>query len=152
MAASAKLPALAAIEPAPLVFPPAPRILSWIVGTDGDYNWRHIRAETLEKAISIWRDEEGCGSICEAIEEGDTEPCDTCSFCINSGANGWRVAEFDAIEDPTPGDWLRAGYGYTCSRCGDETDPQNDGHAIGDEAVCDYCLTDEERVEIRAQP
>ena len=36
---------------------------------------------------------------------------------------------------------LRAGLCHTCSRCGYETSKYDCGHAIGDEAVCEDCMT-----------
>ncbi|KRE00092.1 hypothetical protein ASE63_08295 [Bosea sp. Root381] len=123
------------------------RLPAWVVGTPGEYNWEIIRARTESRAIKLWT-ADNCQHDYEEDEDGNPEsPCECMACAWEVGAS--RVPEFDEITRPTPGDWMRAGLGHTCSRCGDETDPQNSGHAIGDEAVCDDCLTPEERDSIR---
>ena len=144
--ASAALPSLPAIAAAPVA--EAPKLLSFIAGTEGEYDWRHIRAETPEQAAQRWLDEMGYWE-CEAPETGiPREECECHSCGKAQSVQTERVAAFDNVAHPTGGDWLRAGYGYLCDRCSYEVDGFNGGHAIGDLAICDDCLTAEERAEI----
>jgi hypothetical protein len=134
-AAIPAVPALAAEVAAPAAAPPLP---AWVVGTPGEYNWEIVRASTSEKAIELW-----CADNCQHDYEEDehgnpASPCECVACAWETRAS--RADQFDDIAKPTPGDWMRAGLGYTCSRCSEETDPQNTGHAVGDEAVCEGCM------------
>lgn len=150
--AAAAVSAASSALPRPLVSAtevPAPaKKVAWVVGTPGEYNWEVIRAKTKVEAIRLWN-ADNCEHEYEVDENGKPDrPCEciACAWEINAS----RVPEFDKIARPTPGDWLRAGIGHTCSRCGYETDPQNTGNAIGDEAVCEDCLTTAESAAISA--
>lgn len=67
--------------------------------------------------------------------------CD-CEWCYHySSYEAYRTEAFDGKSDPTPGDWMRAGIGHVCSRCGYEAHPDSGGQGIGDEAVCEECIT-----------
>jgi hypothetical protein len=113
---------------------------AWIVGTPGEYNWQAIFAKTEEEAIRLWVEEETGLEGCERGEASDD--CD-CEFCCSlySDLDAERVKEFDGKTDITPGDWLSAGKGHICSRCGYETSRDEGGKAIGKEAVCSDCMT-----------
>jgi len=109
-------------------------IPAWIVGTPGEFNWQHIIAKTAEKAERIFRDE-NCEFECE---EGS--PCGECYGCTME-VIAERKPILDGIVNPTPADWLRAGSGTYCSRCSYETSPEENGHPVADEAVCEECMT-----------
>lgn len=47
---------------------------------------------------------------------------------------------WDSKQCVTNGDWIRAGMGTHCTRCGYET-TQDGGYAIGDDAICEDCMT-----------
>ncbi|WP_420104118.1 hypothetical protein [Bosea sp. (in: a-proteobacteria)] len=116
-----------------------PRKLAWVVGTPGEYNFELIRAATPEEAIKLWMAEQ-----CEGFAEPG-EPCD-CMACTHELVS-YRMAAFDQIRNPSPGDWIRAGMGAHCDRCGYECDPEMGARAIADTAVCESCLTPEENAK-----
>ena len=146
--AAAALPAVPAIAAAPA--PEAPKLLSFIAGTEGEYNWLHIRAETAEQAAQFWLDDRGYWE-CEAPEMGASrDECECHSCAMAQTVETERVSAFDDVPHPTGADWLRAGFGYLCERCSYEIDGFCGGHAIGDQAICDDCLTVEERAATEA--
>lgn len=46
----------------------------------------------------------------------------------------------DLDREPTAGDWLTAGMGHTCSRCGEETSVDCGGKNVAGVAVCEDCM------------
>lgn len=133
--AAAALPTLPSVAstPAPV------NLKAWAVGTPGEFDWQHIIAETEDQARRYFA-AEVCGgdSFCE---EGGADDCE-CEFCISYGSSeAERKPMWDGMESPKAGDWLRAGLGTMCSRCSYETFPHDGGNAIGDEAVCEECMT-----------
>ena len=144
LAAAAVTAGSAALPTLPTLASPvaaAPKSLpAWAVGTPEQWNWRIVNANTAEAAVARWLADEGYSDGCE-----DPEPdgrCGMCDACVNGYAEAQRVPELDEIAAPTPGDWIKAGLGHTCCRCGDESDASN-AHAIGEEAVCNFCVTDD---------
>lgn len=124
-------PALAA-EIAPAA---APRLPAWVVGMPNCFNWQMVRAADIDTALrEIAFDNTGCQ--CNGCEDAN---CDFCCELRNLKAQ--RVPHMDDIENPTPADWLRADCGHCCCRCGEETFPQEGAHPVGDEAVCEECMT-----------
>ena len=117
----------------------AARLPAWIVGESGEGNWEVIRAATEEDAIAEWLDgmECECGEVLDSGEVIGPEDCWRCSRDVEAE----RSTYFDAIDNPKAGDWLRAGMGTYCSRCDEEVHVEAGGHAIGDEAVCEDCMT-----------
>lgn len=108
----------------------SPSVTMWAVGTWGEYDWQPVAAETEEEAIRLVADWDGM--ICP--ETGELE----------KSYDATRCKEWDDLpHDPTPGDWLRAGMGHTCDRCGFET-ASDDGQAVGDKAICNDCMTIED--------
>ena len=134
VAAAARLPAVAEAAT------PAEVIPAWAVGTPGEFNWQHVIARTAEEAKSIFR-AEWCVDSCEGEIDHSCGDCDGCAESIWDELVAERKSIWDGINDPTPADWLRAGYGTNCSRCGYETHPEEDGRPVGDEAVCEQCMT-----------
>lgn len=135
-AASAAIPAGAAIvAPAPAATPLLP---AWIVGTEGEFDYQMVRAATQAEALAIRVTEVSGHKTCTC----DTGEAGVCDYCYYDGHfDAIRVEDFDTLAEPTGGDWIRAGYGYHCSRCGYETFPETGGIALGDEAICEECMT-----------
>lgn len=132
-AAAAALPAGAAAPP-PASPPPLP---AWIVGTDGDFNFQIVRAATRHEAIlTLAQDETGL----RACECGETVYERRCEFCHFASRDAYRAEHFDTIATPSAADWLRAGFGHTCSRCDYETF-EDTGWPVAEEAVCEECMT-----------
>lgn len=134
-AAVAVIPTLPAIATPVTAEPP---LLAWAVGTDGEFNWQDIRARTADEARRIFAAEEVGGDDCEEVGKEDCE-CDFCGAFANVDAN--RIEQWDNIENTSAADWLRAGMGAICSRCSYETFREENGHAVGNEAVCEECMT-----------
>lgn len=118
----------------------AARLPAWVVGTPGDFDGQIIRAATEEDAIAEWLDDMWiqceCGDVLDSGEVIGPEDCYRCTHSVEAE----RSTYFDDIDNPKAGDWLRAGMGAHCSRCGEETCDEWNGHAIGDEAVCEDCM------------
>lgn len=140
-AAVAALPvagaAIVEAVPAP-VAPPEP---AWIVGTPGEFDWQAMGGATEREARLAW--------LAEAIgerecEEGGADPrpeCN-CEFCSNFGSiEARRMPEWDGREVIDNADWFRAGLGTWCARCSDETFPNAEGHLVGEDVVCEDCMT-----------
>lgn len=132
----------AAIAPVlPVIAPPAvtigvdlasgPDYLAFAVGTPGEFDWQPIFARSAEEAFKIYRQEHGYD------DEGDPRP-----FCADYVE---RIPAWDGKPAIKPADWLNAGMGHCCDRCGYETFADDGACAIGDEAVCEQCLTFAER-------
>lgn len=135
---SSALPAAAAIATAAPATPKPmnPRV-AWAVGTPGDFDWKHIVARTEAEARRFFAAEVWDGEC----EEGEADNCE-CEFCMClASAEAERKPMWDGIENPTSADWLHADLGTYCSRCDYETSTREGGHAIGDEAVCEGCMT-----------
>ena len=119
----------------------AARLPAWVVGTPGDFDGQVIRAATEEDAIAEWLDDMWiqceCGDVLDSGEVIGPEDCYRCTHSVEAE----RSTYFDDIDKPKAGDWLRAGMGTHCSRCGYEVHVEAGGHAIGDEAVCEDCMT-----------
>lgn len=130
------LPAMSAAPVAAAVAPTSTApLLTWIVGTPGEWNHQVIRAPDLKTAL--WLRAEEC-------EDDGTDPDCCCDACMDGrGLEATRVPAWDGKPEDsiTSGDWLRANFGAACSRCGEETDGIDAGHAVGPEAVCECCMT-----------
>lgn len=113
---------------------------AWAVGTCGEFDWNCFRADTAEEAIRIAA-EEYCGEGCTCANYQDERslPCEYCSRVDQYDAT--RIKAWDAADPLTGGDWLAAGMGAFCSRCGYETSTEEGGQIIESEAVCDDCMT-----------
>lgn len=134
-AATAALPAPTIAAPAEVLVDLAkgPDLLAFIVGTPGEFDWHVVFARTAQEAYA-----QRFGDIEGASDEGgsdDAPPVEFDEECVS------RVPRWDH-RDPqtiTNVDWVKAGFGTYCSRCGDE---QLESHIIGDEVVCEYCMRD----------
>jgi hypothetical protein len=136
IAATASIPTLPAIAESATVAKDV--IPAWIVGTPGEFDWQHVGGRTAEEAIRNFVCETVGGDGCE---EGNEPDCD-CEWCYAIiGLEAERKPMWDGKSDVTPGDWLRSGTGHVCSRCSYETFPEEGGHPVGDEAVCEECMT-----------
>ena len=134
LATSASLPVL------PSITAPAEIIPAWVVGSEGEFNWQHIIAKTEREACRFFAQE--CGDYeDECDHDSYQEGCDCCESISAYDAERkpmWDGKPYDSI---SPGDWLRSGTGHVCSRCSYETFPEEGGHGVGDEAVCEDCMT-----------
>lgn len=139
--------------PAPTAPPPPPKV-AWVVGTPGEYDWEVVRAPTRERALEIWLEDSGwepeCEVECPPGEDPETWEPETltqcvCGKCLMPDVEADRVTAFDSIRNPTPGDWIRANIGHTCSRCREEASPGDGAIAIGDDCICPHCQTREEK-------
>lgn len=134
--AAASLPAIVPIVEAST---PAEVIPAWVVGSEGEFDWQHIVAKTQREALRIFAADNSGNYEEECTHEDYHEGCDCCEAIGSYEAQ--RVTKWDGLAYTTPGDWLRANLGHICSRCSYETCRENDGHAIGQEAVCSDCMT-----------
>lgn len=117
--------------PAPLLSSPAAVAPAttpmWAVGTPGVYNYAPIAANTMEEAIKFFLEEN------DHLYEADGS--------VGCELEAVRVKSWDNIGWPKNADWLRAGMGTHCDRCGYETSYDQCGHDIADEAICEECMT-----------
>lgn len=139
---------------------PSATKLSWLVGTPGEFDYQHIVAKTAEEARLRWVNDRVGGNGCDVEDEikaaggleayladGGEPPaeyCD-CEWCnAFHGCEADRISAWDGRPEGTPthGDWLRAGLGSICDRCGYEcSESEGTGFPIGDKAVCEECMT-----------
>jgi hypothetical protein len=118
--AAMPMPLAAAVPPVPV----------WIVGTPGEFDWQPFRARSAADAFRLWAVENNCD------EEFDPD-------CVIRVAT-WDERDIEAIG---PADWILAGHSAFCERCSCEC--HCDAAAvIGDDVVCDDCVTFAERCEI----
>lgn len=128
----------------------------WAVGTPGDFNWQPIAARDRDAAIRIWAKANGYTQgeyeCIATVAEQDVSPCPTSGPCARCGCedvaaaavdlDAERVQAWDALDgEPEAGDWIDAGLGAICSRCGIECFGDDGAHAINRKAVCEECMT-----------
>ncbi|TIL30006.1 hypothetical protein [Mesorhizobium sp.] len=108
--------------------------MGFAVGTPGEYDWISVAAKSAEEAWSRWCDHRGYAG-CERIFNPE--------FVT-------RVAQWDGKHPDTicPADWLRAGLGHCCERCGYETHCESGARIVAGEVVCEECITFADRVAI----
>lgn len=125
--------------------PASEPMVSWIVGTPGEYDWQRVWARTEESAIRKYIAEHGAGATCNAAE-GELavgEECD-CEHChILRSVEVERRPEWDNKENITDVDWLSIGWGTFCARCDGETSVDC-SYAVGGNVICDACMTFED--------
>lgn len=136
MAAGAVVAAnLPAAQPAlPVQPPPTP---AWAVGSPGEWNWRHIVARTEHAARRMFACD-GCRDECDHDEM--VEGCEFCALATDPDLEAKRVTEWDGKGDTDAADWLNAGFGYICDRCGGEPSA-DDAQVVDGVCVCDECMT-----------
>lgn len=132
----------------------APLTPMWAVGTDyGDMDWQPIGASTCEEARRLYAMERGltageadCDGTCHDM--GGFPESGACRWCgcedVNEPSNcidAVRVDAWDGKEKIRSVDWIAANMGSQCDRCGDDCFGGQDARAVGDEAVCDECMT-----------
>lgn len=143
--AVAAVTALPSVVPVISAAPSAPPMLAWVVGTPGEFNWQFVRAPSEHEAKLEWLSEDSCEMVCEEVDSADLEKlpedcdCEFCSRYHDIGAD--RTPTFDGHPTLSPADWLNAGIGHLCCRCGYETCRDGGGRAVGNDAVCEDCLT-----------
>lgn len=113
-----------------------PSTVAYAVGTPGEYDWQAIRAFSPEDAFREW-----------AISKWGADE-DAPAFDPEYVT---RVDQWDELSTVNPGDWLDAGLGHICERCGYETHPETGGRSVAGEVVCEECLTIPDRVIVDPQ-
>lgn len=101
-------------------------LMAFTVGTPGEFDWQWIVARSPQEAFREWLAE-------RCLDDEDAPEFDP-EYVT-------RVPDWDGRTNVTAGDWLRAGLGHCCSRCGYETDADQGARAVGPDAVCEDCLT-----------
>jgi len=140
--AAAALPAGSPVAAAGTPGCSAPIPPAWAVGPpDGDFNWISAVGSEHEAKLewlNSWRGRESmkCLRGGELKEGCECDNCEDYSRLEVTRQEGW-----DGKAEIKPGDWLRGGMGCMCSRCSYETFEEANGHAVGDEAVCEECMT-----------
>lgn len=119
---------------------PKPPLPAWVVGSPGEYNWQFVRGATEAEAKLEWV-QLHCGF--DKCEEGNADADCDCEFCFNyRDLDTERLKAWDNRPgEPSSGDWIRAGLGSFCSRCGEECHPDDGSKGVNDEAVCSECMT-----------
>ena len=140
VASATLVPPLSAVVAAP-VAPPAEKLLAFMVGTPGEHDGAHIWARDLKEAFQIWGEQQGHTAGTDECEQcyDPENPDEGCTCDPTYYAK--RFPRWDNLDhEATPADWLRAGQGYLCDRCGNE-EGFGDGYVINGDAVCIDCMT-----------
>ncbi|MEJ6845132.1 hypothetical protein V3589_02765 [Sinorhizobium fredii] len=139
VAAAAVVPALSVVSvpAAPAAAATAvPEIMPMFAcGTPDAFDWQAFAAHTPEDAFRQWLDHQG---IYDAEERA----------YLSAHDRVLRVAKWDGRrpEELKPVDWIKAGLGAHCDRCGEETFGEYGAMAVGNEVVCEECLTFADKV------
>lgn len=140
----------AALSPAlptlPGAAPPASLYPVFEVGIEDYPNWRMIAAETLERAMQIFREDIGLCEGCDGLRCAQLDPDGECE---HSGLDARKLSGKAFPPQQAEGDiaagleeMQAAGWRHQCSRCYYD-DPDN-WYIIDSEAVCSDCLTTQE--------
>lgn len=136
------LPSIAAAEAPATLYP------IWAVGIEDYPNWRMIAAQSLERAVQLFKEDEG-GGLCEGCDGLRCAELDPDGECEHAGVTGNAispkcVAPCDSEGDigADKADMKNAGWTHNCDRCGYDT--PDDWDIVGDEAVCNECMTIED--------
>jgi hypothetical protein len=123
---------------------------AWIVGTDGEFDWQHVTGCTPHEAIlnyldEVWQIEWKCETA-GTDQPGCPDNELPCEFCERyRGLDYKRMPKWDGLRETTPADWIRAGMGAFCDRCGEETGSFNGAWIVPengkDQVVCEECMT-----------
>lgn len=131
------LPATPAVA-APTLYP------IWAVGIEDYPNWRMIAAETLGRAIQLFKEGEG-GGLCEGCDGLRCAEIDPDGECEHAGVTGNAInpkcvapCESEGDIGADKADMKNAGWTHNCDRCGYDT--PEDWEIVGDEAVCHECM------------
>lgn len=140
-AAATILPVDAMLAARATPLPAETPLLSYSVGTPGEWDWQAFKATSPEAAMQQWL-ESNCLGVCENAEtKAPVQGCE-CFACLKRveiTAN--RQPEWDG-KDVSPGDdlWLASGLGCTCPRCDGETFLDS-GREVDGEFLCDGCAS-----------
>lgn len=127
----------------------APTLMAYVVGTPGEHDGQAIWAANARDAFEQWAHDRGSldhDGICEYCDnwernaEGDavlTRPCSCDEKYYTT-----RIKAWDGLSDQhlSTGDWIDAGFGSFCERCGNETSSDDAYNREGD-AICNDCMT-----------
>ncbi len=133
LALAPALPARLLAAPTAAVEAVAPLTTIWVGGHNGEFDWQPINAETREQAmrelIASWQGTTQGDITDETLAEFD--------LCLEraSSMDGLQVDQIKSY------DWVHAGFGASCDRCGSECFAEGGARAINGEAICEECLT-----------
>jgi hypothetical protein len=116
-------------------------LLAFMVGTPGEHDGMHVMARSLEDAFKIWGENQyhlaGTDECEQCFDKEHPDRGCTCDPTYYAK----RFPKWDNLgHEATPADWLRAGHGYICDRCGNEGG-FGDGYVVEGDAVCIDCMT-----------
>lgn len=119
-----------------------PPLVGWSVGTEGAMNWEAVFAPTREDAIKEWLSIKG---TCDGCPH-DTGADDVCECYPDIDSH--RSKAFDSYADadrvPDTAKHLDGWCNIDCDRCGwssDETASEDVNYIVGNEIVCEGCMT-----------
>ena len=136
------LPAHPVAEAAPVVVK-LPRTTIWVGGHLGEFDWQPFHAATKKDALRQIMRHHGYGDdddIEAALSLPDDELAKNLSACE---LHFERAEKMDGLEpdEIKAHHWIRSGLGACCNRCSYECSAEDGARAIGDECVCQDCLT-----------
>lgn len=142
------LPALPVAEAAPIVAE-LPKTTIWVGGHYGEFDWHPFHAKDRPDALRQllhyhgWNEEE-IGRALTLPEEKLAKELSSAEIDVARAEvmDGLQVDEIKAHH------WIRAGMGACCSRCSYECDVESGARAVGEEAVCEECLTLEDKLAL----
>lgn len=135
------LPSIASTVPA--VSAAQSAIPTWVGGHWGEFDWKPFIGDTKRDVIrqllryhGHGNDEEIAVTMTMTDVELDAELAKLeLSVSRAPIMDGLRPDEIKAHH------WIRAGFGYSCTRCDSEAYAEDGGRAIGEEVVCVDCTT-----------
>lgn len=124
------------------VVAPLPKTTIWVGGHYGEFDWKPFHAKDRLDALRQllhyhgWNEEEIGRALTLPEEQLAKElSCSEIDVARAEVMDGLQVDEIKAHH------WIRAGMGACCSRCSYECDAESGARAVGEEAVCEECLT-----------
>ncbi|WP_075292615.1 hypothetical protein [Pararhizobium arenae] len=139
--------------PAQLLAATAPAAVSvttiWVGGHYGEFDWHPFHAKDRLDALRQllhyhgWNEEE-IGRALTLPEDKLAKELSSAEIDVAraEAMDGLQVDEIKAHH------WIRAGMGACCSRCSYECDAESGARAVGEEAVCEECLTLEDKLTL----
>lgn len=150
-AALAIVPALpAALSAAPAVAVAKPATTVWVGGHYGEFDWHPFHGESKRDVIRQLLHYHGHGND-EEIEATMTmtdEELDAELKAMDMDVSRAPVMDGMEPDEIKAHHWIRAGMGAHCSRCDYECDAESGARAVGEEAVCEECLTLEDKLSL----
>lgn len=139
--AAAVMPAVP-VGAAPAPAPSAAPLLGWSVGREGAMDWEAVFAPTREEAVQEWLSIKGTCEGCPH-DTGADEVCE-CYPDIDSHRSPAFDKHVHADRVPDTAKHADGWCNIDCDRCGwssDETASWDVNHVVGDQIVCEGCMT-----------